>query len=134
MAPDGPAPSARDAAKPVVMKFGGSSVADLDRLRRVAEFVVERARTQPVVVVVSAMGKTTDSLVGQARQLCATPSQREMDMLLTTGERISMALLSLAIHGLGRDAVSLTGSQCGIITDHQHGPSASSTNSRPGTW
>jgi aspartate kinase len=118
MAPDSDQP---EAATPVVMKFGGSSVADLDRLRRVAGFVVERARAQPVVVVVSAMGKTTDGLVGQARTLCDAPSQREMDMLLTTGERISMALLSLAIHGLGREAVSLTGSQCGIITDHQHG-------------
>lgn len=110
-----------DAVAPVVMKFGGSSVADLDRLRRVAQFVVGRSRDQPVVVVVSAMGKTTDGLVQQARQLCETPSQREMDMLLSTGERISMTLLSLAIHGAGAEAISLTGSQCGIITDHQHG-------------
>lgn len=121
MTPDGADAAAREQARPVVMKFGGSSVSDLDRLKEVAAFIVERAKTQPVVVVVSAMGKTTDGLVAQARELCPNPSQREMDMLLTTGERISMALLSLAIHGLGREAISLTGSQCGIITDHQHG-------------
>lgn len=116
-----PAIQSRTAPAPVVMKFGGSSVADLDRLRRVASFVVARAATQPVVVVVSAMGKTTDALVESARQLADDPSQREMDMLLTTGERTSMALLSLAVQGAGATAISLTGSQCGIITDHQHG-------------
>jgi aspartate kinase len=103
------------------MKFGGSSVADLERLGRVARRVVERAAVQPVVVVVSAMGKTTDALLRQARTLSDPPPARELDMLLSTGERESMTLLAIAIHALGRQAISLTGSQCGIITDHQHG-------------
>jgi len=103
------------------MKFGGSSVADLERLRLVARRVVERAALQPVVVVVSAMGKTTNALLAQARALADPPPARELDMLLSTGERESMTLLALAIQALGRRAISLTGSQCGIITDHQHG-------------
>lgn len=103
------------------MKFGGSSVADLGRLRLVARRVVDRAAHQPVVVVVSAMGKTTNTLLGQARQLADPPPARELDMLLSTGEREAMTLLAIAIHALGRRAISLTGSQCGILTDHQHG-------------
>jgi aspartate kinase len=103
------------------MKFGGSSVADLDRLRAVARRVVERAAVQPVVVVVSAMGKTTNALLAQARALAEPPPARELDMLLSTGEREAMTLLAIAIHALGGRAISLTGSQCGIITDHQHG-------------
>ncbi|MBK7824629.1 MAG: aspartate kinase [Nannocystis sp.] len=103
------------------MKFGGSSVADLDRLRQVARRVVDRAAAQPVVVVVSAMGKTTNALLAQARALADPPPARELDMLLSTGEREAMTLLAIAIHALGRRAISLTGSQCGIITDHQHG-------------
>ncbi len=106
---------------PVVMKFGGSSVADDDRLQIVVERILERARRQPVVVVVSAMGKTTDQLVETARSLCDPPPARELDMLLSTGERHSMARLALALHGHGLPAISLTGSQCGIITDHRHG-------------
>ncbi|EDM73860.1 aspartate kinase [Plesiocystis pacifica SIR-1] len=106
---------------PVVMKFGGSSVADFDRLRKVAGIVAARARQRPTVVVVSAMGKTTDGLVRDAQALCEPPAPRELDMLLTTGERTSMAFLSLALHGLGVSAISLTGSQCGVITNHQHG-------------
>ncbi|WP_244923739.1 aspartate kinase [Enhygromyxa salina] len=108
-------------ARPVVMKFGGSSVADFDRMRRVAQIIASSARERPTVVVVSAMGKTTDRLVSDARALCEPPAPRELDMLLTTGERTSMALLALALHGLGHTAISLTGSQCGVITDHQHG-------------
>lgn len=103
------------------MKFGGSSVADFDRLRRVAQIIAAQASERPTVVVVSAMGKTTDRLVSDARSLCEPPAPRELDMLLTTGERTSMALLALALHGLGHTAISLTGSQCGVITDHQHG-------------
>ena len=103
------------------MKFGGSSVADLERMRRVAARIAERARTQPVVAVVSAMGKTTNELVRMARELADPPPTRELDMLLTTGERSSMALLAIAIRSRGQQAISLTGSQCGIITDHQHG-------------
>jgi len=103
------------------MKFGGSSVADLERLRLVAARVVARAAVQPVVVVVSAMGKTTNALLAQARALADPPPARELDMLLSTGEREAMTLLAIAIQALGRQAISLTGSQCGIITDHQHG-------------
>ncbi|MCY1067796.1 aspartate kinase [Nannocystis sp. RBIL2] len=106
---------------PVVMKFGGSSVADLERIRHCARRVVERAAVQPVVVVVSAMGQTTNELLAMARALIDPPPARELDMLLSTGERGSMTLLALAITALGRQAISLTGSQCGIITDHQHG-------------
>lgn len=103
------------------MKFGGSSVADLDKLRSVARRVARRAASGPVVVVVSAMGKTTNRLVEQARALVDPPPARELDMLMTTGERNSMALLAIAIHAEGRSAISLTGSQCGIITNHQAG-------------
>ena len=103
------------------MKFGGSSVADLEHLRLVAGRVVARAAIQPVVVVVSAMGTTTHALLAQARALTDSPPARELDMLLSTGEREAMTLLAIAIQALGRRAISLTGSQCGIITDHQHG-------------
>jgi aspartate kinase len=106
---------------PLVMKFGGSSVADLARLRKVAGIVVERAKSHPVVVVVSAMGKTTDALVEQAKALHPDATAREMDMLLSTGERTSMAMLALAVAAAGQASISLTGSQCGIITDHRHG-------------
>ncbi len=108
-------------ATPVVMKFGGSSVADLTRLRAVAKRVSERAKSCPVVVVVSAMGKTTNNIVAMARELMDPPPARELDMLLSTGERNAMALLAIAIHACGQRAISLTGSQCGIITDHQPG-------------
>lgn len=105
----------------VVMKFGGSSVADTARLRQVAEIVVQRQRAgDRVVVVVSAMGKTTDALIAQAREVSPAPQQRELDLLVTAGERISMTLLSMAIHELGGDAISFTGSQSGIITEPSH--------------
>lgn len=107
--------------KPVVMKFGGSSVADLESVARVASIIADRAKRQPVVAVVSAMGKTTNRLVQEAKTLHPNPSLREMDMLLTTGERHSMALLAIAIEAQGRPACSLTGSQCGILTTHRHG-------------
>jgi aspartate kinase len=103
------------------MKFGGSSVADSERMARVAAIVAERARTMPVVVVVSAMGKTTNALLAEARAIAPEPPARELDMLLSTGERHAMALLALHLHARGVAAVSLTGSQCGIITDHRHG-------------
>jgi len=106
----------------VVQKFGGTSVADPERLRRVARRVVATADTGVrVCVVVSAMGSTTDELIDLAGQVSELPHPRELDMLLTAGERISMALLSMAINDLGRDAVSFTGSQAGIVTDTSHG-------------
>jgi aspartate kinase len=105
----------------VVQKYGGSSVADLSKLRQVAARVMRtRAQGHDVVVVVSAMGDTTDDLLSLAKQLSANPDRRELDMLLTTGERISMALLSIAIRELGGDAISFTGSQSGIITNDRH--------------
>lgn len=105
----------------VVQKYGGSSVADVDKLGRVAEKVVAARRAgDDVVVVVSAMGKTTDQLLSLAKQVDETPPRRELDMLLTTGERVSMALLSMAIQKRGVDAISFTGSQSGIITNDRH--------------
>ncbi|HET6347050.1 MAG TPA: aspartate kinase [Myxococcota bacterium] len=105
----------------VVQKFGGSSVADVPRLRAIAQAVMARSRAgDRVVVVVSAMGKTTDQLISQARSISPDPPRRELDMLVTAGERISMALLSMAIHEEGGQAISFTGSQSGIITDDQH--------------
>jgi aspartate kinase len=105
----------------VVQKYGGSSVADASRLRQVAERVVRTRREgHDVVVVVSAMGHTTDDLLALAKQVSPNPNRRELDMLLTAGERISMALLSMAIRELGGDAISFTGSQSGIITNDRH--------------
>jgi len=105
----------------VVQKYGGSSVADVAKLRLVAERVMHtRAQGHDVVVVVSAMGDTTDELLSLAKQVSPNPDRRELDMLLTTGERISMALLSIAIRELGGDAISFTGSQSGIITNDRH--------------
>lgn len=105
----------------VVQKFGGSSVADVERLGRVADRVVATKRAGlDVVVVVSAMGKTTDQLLALAKQVDPSPPRRELDMLLSTGERVSMALLSMAIQKRGVDAISFTGSQSGIITNDRH--------------
>jgi aspartate kinase len=105
----------------VVQKFGGSSVADVEKVRRVAERVAAtRKDGRRVCVVVSAMGKTTDELLALARQISGSPARRELDMLLTAGERISMALLAMALEELGVPAVSFTGSQAGILTDDRH--------------
>src|SRR5467141_3320759 len=105
----------------VVQKYGGSSVADVSRIKQVADRVMRTRREgHDLVVVVSAMGDTTDDLLGLAKQISANPDRRELDMLLSAGERISMALLSLAIRELGGDAVSFTGSQSGIITSDRH--------------
>ena len=117
----------------VVQKFGGSSLADLEKLGRVADIVTRsRQAGHDLVVVVSAMGKTTDGLLALAREVARAPSaaggsatpgeppRRELDMLVSTGERVSMALLSIAIRARGGDAVSLTGSQSGIITNDRH--------------
>ena len=106
----------------LVQKFGGTSVADPDRIRAVADHLVRTRRAgNDVVAVVSAMGKTTDDLVRLANDVARQPGGREMDMLLTAGERISMALLSMAVEDLGQPAVSFTGSQAGIVTDTEHG-------------
>jgi aspartate kinase len=106
----------------VVQKYGGTSVAGPEEIKRVARRVVETADAgNEVCVVVSAMGDTTDRLVELARQVSRDPHPRENDMLLTSGERISVALVSMAIIDLGRDAVSFTGSQAGIVTDTSHG-------------
>ncbi|MFM7225222.1 MAG: aspartate kinase [Actinomycetota bacterium] len=105
----------------LVQKFGGSSVADAERIRAVADHVVRSRRAgDDVVVVVSAMGKSTDDLVRLANEVATRPAGREMDMLLTAGERISMALLTMAVEDLGQPAVSFTGSQAGILTDTAH--------------
>ena len=105
----------------IVQKYGGSSVADTDKLRQIAALIAEvRRQEMDVAVVVSAMGKTTDNLLAMARGLSSKPPRREMDMLLSTGERTTMALLCMALHERGIDAVSLTGSQAGIITNDRH--------------
>lgn len=106
----------------VVQKFGGTSVADAERIRAVADHVVRtRRRGQEVVVVVSAMGHTTDDLLDLAHRIAPDPPARELDMLISAGERISMALLCMAIDDLGEPASSFTGSQAGIVTDTTHG-------------
>jgi aspartate kinase len=106
----------------LVQKFGGTSVADPDRIRAVADHVARTRRAgDDVVVVVSAMGKSTDDLLRLAHDVSDHPEGRELDMLLTAGERISMALVSMAVENLGVPAVSFTGSQAGIVTDTEHG-------------
>jgi aspartate kinase len=106
----------------VVQKYGGTSVADPDRIKAVADHIVETRRAgHDVVVVVSAMGRTTDELERLAHEVSTAPAGREMDMLLTAGERISIALLCMAVIDRGEHAVSFTGSQAGILTDTSHG-------------
>jgi len=106
----------------IVQKYGGSSVADAEGMKRVAARIVASKRDgNQVVVVVSAMGDTTDELIDLANQVTPIPNGRELDMLLTAGERISMALLAMAIASLGHEARSFTGSQAGVITDSSHG-------------
>ena len=105
----------------VVMKFGGTSVADADRIKRAAHRIVaKREQGLRVVAVLSARGKTTDELIAWAQEISPTPDPREMDMLLSTGERQSCALCAMAINDLGHRAISLTGSQAGIVTDTSH--------------
>jgi aspartate kinase len=106
----------------VVQKYGGTSVGSAERIKRVAERVVATRKSgEQVCVVVSAMGDTTDELLQLAAEVSSTPHERELDMLLTAGERISMALLSMAINDVGAQAISFTGSQAGIVTDTSHG-------------
>lgn len=105
----------------IVQKFGGTSVGTTDLIKQVAERVVKEKREgKKIVVVVSAMGKSTDHLVKMALDINNTPSSREMDVLLATGEQVSISLLAMAIDALGEKAISLTGAQCGIITDSHH--------------
>jgi aspartate kinase len=112
----------RPSAGTVVMKFGGTSVADVDRLRAVAQrLVAAREAGNRVVAVLSAMGDTTDELVRLAHEISPRPKARELDMLISVGERISCSLCAMAIHDLGHEAISLTGSQAGIVTDTAHG-------------
>jgi aspartate kinase len=116
----------RDADAPqletVVMKFGGTSVGDPEKLKSVARRLVAAHESGArVVAVLSAMGKTTDDLLDLAREVSSTPDPRELDMLVSVGERISCALCAMAIHDLGHEAISLTGSQAGIVTDTVHG-------------
>jgi aspartate kinase len=106
----------------IVQKYGGTSVADIQRIRRVAERVLRaRGEGNQVVVVVLAMGHTTDELLAMAHELTPIPNARELDLLLTAGERIAMSLLAIALNDAGYPAVSYTGSQAGIITDTRHG-------------
>ncbi|MDQ1206019.1 aspartate kinase [Microbacterium sp. SORGH_AS_0862] len=106
----------------IVQKYGGSSVADAESIKRVAKRIVDTRRAgHDVVVAVSAMGDTTDELLDLANEVAPIPAPRELDMLLSSGERISMALLAMAIHSMGFEARSFTGSQAGMITDAKHG-------------
>ena len=105
----------------IVQKYGGSSVANIERVKKVAEKIVERAKEgSRIVVVVSAMGKTTDELIKMAGKITSSPNERELDMLISTGEQVSIALLTMAIHSLGWNAISFTGRQAGIVTNAVH--------------
>jgi len=105
----------------IVQKYGGTSVGTVDRIKEVAQRVIKTVQKgNSVVVVVSAMGKTTDGLVKLAKDISPNPNKREMDMLLSTGEQVSIALLSMALQELGQPAISLTGAQVGIVTEAQH--------------
>lgn len=105
----------------IVQKYGGTSVGSIDRIKEVAKKIVNLKKSgKNIVVAVSAMADTTDVLVKKAKSICENPPEREMDMLLSTGEQISIALLAMALHALGENAISLTGAQCGILTDSNH--------------
>ncbi|MEK2644166.1 aspartate kinase [Bdellovibrio sp. BCCA] len=104
----------------IVQKYGGATLADPEKIRSVAARVANQSKENSLIVVVSAMGKTTNSLIDLANQVSSHPQRREMDMLLTVGERISMSLMSMALNDLGCPAISFTGSQAGIFTDDSH--------------
>jgi aspartate kinase len=105
----------------IVQKYGGSSVANIERVKKVARKIVKKAEEgSRVVVVVSAMGKTTDELIKMAGKISSSPNERELDMLISTGEQVSIALLTMAIHSLGWEAISFTGMQAGIVTNAVH--------------
>src|SRR6476469_1789136 len=118
--PSGP-PTRRTSVPIVVQKYGGSSLADAESIKRVAKRISETKKAgHDVVVAVSAMGDTTDELLDLAQDVSPMPPPRELDMLMTAGERISMALVAMAITDLGHSARSFTGSQAGVITDSTH--------------
>ncbi|MBQ9358516.1 MAG: aspartate kinase, partial [Abditibacteriota bacterium] len=102
----------------VVQKYGGSSVATPEKMAVVAQRVAKRAKDAQVIVVISAMGDTTDDLIAMAKKINPRPNAREMDKLMASGEQISSALLTMALHNLGCDAISFTGAQAGIITEN----------------
>ncbi len=105
----------------ILQKYGGSSVSDIQMIKRVAQKIVQQARQgNRMIIVVSAMGKTTDELINKSYEILKDPSEREMDMLLSTGEQVSIALVTMAIHALGAEAISFTGGQAGIITNNSH--------------
>ncbi|MFZ7101510.1 MAG: aspartate kinase, partial [Peptococcaceae bacterium] len=105
----------------IVQKYGGTSVSDINMVKEVAKKVVQQARKgNKMIVVVSAMGKTTDELIKKSSEILENPSEREMDMLLSTGEQVSIALVTMAIHALGAEAISFTGGQAGIMTNNSH--------------
>jgi len=107
--------------RPVVLKFGGSSVATIERIKNVAKIIIDRKKKfKYVVVVVSAPGDTTDELIEKAYQITSDPDKRELDMLLSTGEQMSIALVTMALHSMGCEAISLTGPQAGIYADEFH--------------
>src|SRR5271156_6943076 len=103
----------------IVQKFGGSSVADAEKIHRAASrAIAAKQKGNQVVVVVSAMGDTTDDLISLARKICPNPPKREMDQLLATGEQVTIALMAMAIHAEGHEAISFTGGQIGLVTDN----------------
>lgn len=105
----------------IVQKYGGSSLATIDKIKNVAKRIIEtKLQGNSLIVVVSAMGETTDNLINMANEICTDPAPREMDMLLSTGEQVSISLLAMAIQCMGHNAISLTGSQCGILTYSQY--------------
>lgn len=110
--------------KTVVLKFGGASVASTEQFEKIAEIILNRSREYRVVVVVSAMGDTTDQLLSMARRVHPNPPPREQDMLVSVGERISVSLLAMALHLKDKEAISFTGSQSGIITSARHAEAA----------
>ena len=115
----------------IVQKYGGSSVADIDRIRNVANRVAEyRQRGDQVVVVVSAMKGVTDNLIDMAKSLMPVPSEREMDVLLSTGEQTTIALLAIALQSMDIPAASMTGAQAGIVTDGVHSKARFATSRR----
>ena len=105
----------------IVQKYGGTSVGSVERIKSVAQRICKISnKDKKIVVVVSAMGKTTDTLVGLSQEITSNPSRREMDMLLSTGEQVTIALVTMALQKLGKRAISLTGSQVGIVTEAEH--------------